>query len=166
MAQETGKDPFAFYGSFAGAMGMPQFMPSSYRRYAADFDGDGFADIWQSTPDALASAANYLAAHGWQSNGAIRIKIRIPQMNAEIQAALDEKTALNHTVADFRRMGAEIPAHIAGSEKALIYRLETAPQEFEYYLGLHNFYVLWQYNNSRMYVHAVADIAEGIRRSL
>lgn len=162
MSKELGSDPMSFSGSYAGAMGMPQFMPSSYRKWAKDGDGDGFADIWTNRADALASVANYLVEHGWKRNGKISIRLNEPQ-SAILDGISAEKTALTRTVADFRNMGINIPQDIANDEPAILYRLEIAPDQFAYYLGLNNFYTVWQYNNSRLYVHSVSKIAAGIR---
>ncbi|MBR3425380.1 MAG: lytic murein transglycosylase B [Neisseriaceae bacterium] len=167
MSKELNRNPLDFTGSYAGAMGMPQFMPSSYRQWAKDGDGDGFADIWQSRADAYASVGNYLKEHGWKTGGQVFVPLypsfeQMPQLDAFSA----EKTGLNHTVGEFRQIGLNIPPNIQDDEKAMIYRLETAPNEFSYYLGLNNFYVIWQYNNSRMYVHAVGLIANGIRQGV
>ena len=76
---------------------------------------------------------------------------------------IDAKTELNHTVGDFRRLGVQVPGHVADREKALLYQLEIAPGQYQYWLGLNNFYTVWQYNHSRMYVSAVREIANGLR---
>ena len=161
MCKELNRDPFSFSGSYAGAMGMPQFMPSSYRKWAKDGDGDGFADIWNNKADALASVANYLLVHGWQKGG--RISVPIYDNNLFILNELsEEKTALSRTVRDLRNLGINIPQEIDDNERAFVYRLETAPDTFSYHLGFNNFYAIWKYNNSRLYVHAVSQIAAGI----
>ena len=161
MAQEERRDPFSFTGSFAGAMGMPQFMPSSFRKWAVDFDGDGRRNIWNSVPDVAASVANYMKQHGWQSNGVILVPAQVPN-TTQIQALVDEKTALNHTVRQLRQMGVQPLQAVSDNERAMLYRLETAPNQYQYYIGLNNFYTVWQYNHSRMYVTAVHEIASGI----
>lgn len=161
LAQEEKRDPMSFVGSFAGAMGLPQFMPSSFRKWAVDFDGDGRRDIWNNIPDTAASVANYMKQHGWQTGGKMLVPAQVAE-SPKIQALVDEKTALNYTVGQLRQWGVTPAEPVADSEKAFLFRLETAPGQFEYYLGLHNFYVVWQYNHSRMYVTAVQQIARGI----
>ena len=161
LAQEEKRDPMGFVGSFAGAMGLPQFMPSSFRQWAVDFDGDGRRDIWNNIPDTAASVANYMKQHGWQTGGKMLVPAQVAE-SPKIQALVDEKTALNYTVGQLRQWGVTPAEPVADSEKAFLFRLETAPRQFEYYLGLHNFYVVWQYNHSRMYVTAVQQIARGI----
>ena len=161
MAKEEGRDPFSFTGSYAGAMGMPQFMPSSYRKWAVDYDGDGQRNIWGSVPDVAASVANYLKAHGWQRGGKVMVPVSMVP-TPELLALIDEKTALNKTVGELRRMGVTPLEEVADHEKAVLFRLETAPGQFEYYIGLNNFYAVWQYNHSRLYVSAVREIANGV----
>ena len=162
LAQQENRDPFSFTGSFAGAMGMPQFIPSSFRQYAVDFDGDHQRNIWSSVPDVAASVANYMKQHGWQTGKPMLIGANVAQETPQIQALLNEKTALNHTVGQLRQMGVQPLGSVADSEPALLYRLETAPNQYQYYIGLNNFYTVWHYNHSRMYVTAVRDIANGM----
>lgn len=162
MAQEERRDPYSFTGSYAGAMGLPQFMPSSYRKWAVDYDGDGQRNIWGSVPDAAASVANYFKAHGWQSSGRIMIPAQIHGLTPQLQALLDETTSLKRTIGELKQMGITPLAPAADHEQAVFFRLETAPNQFEYYLGFNNFYTIWQYNHSRLYVSAVREIALGL----
>ncbi|MCP1659478.1 lytic murein transglycosylase B [Neisseria perflava] len=164
MAKEERQDVFSFKGSYAGAMGMPQFMPSSYRKWAVDYDGDGHRDIWNNVGDVAASVANYMKQHGWKTGGKMIVPVNL-NINAQLQAIIDEKTALTRTVADFKALGVTPQEYVADNGKAVLYRLETAPGVYEYYLGLNNFYSVWQYNNSRMYVTAVRDIANAVGSS-
>ncbi|MDO4248034.1 MAG: lytic murein transglycosylase B [Neisseria sp.] len=161
MSREEREDIFDFTGSYAGAMGMPQFMPSSYRKWAVDFDGDGHRDIWGSVPDVAASVANYMKAHGWQSGGKVVVPVSL-SITPELQAVIDEKTALKYSVGQLRKMGVTPLEPVADHERAILYRLETMPGTYEYFIGLNNFYAIWQYNHSRMYVTAVRDIANGV----
>lgn len=161
MAKEEKRDVFSFKGSYAGAMGMPQFMPSSFRKYAVDYDGDGRRDIWNNVGDVAASVANYLKAHGWQTNGKMAVPVTLT-INQELQNIIDEKTALTRTVGELKRLGVTPQEVVGDNEKAVLYRLETAPGVYEYYIGLNNFYTVWQYNHSRMYVTSVRDIANGV----
>lgn len=161
MAQQEKRDAFSFKGSYAGAMGMPQFMPSSFLKYAVDYDGDGYRDIWNNVGDVAASVANYLKQHGWQSGGKMIVPVSLTPTQ-ELQNIIDEKTALTRTVADFKKLGVVPQEVVSDQEKAVLYRLETAPGVYEYFLGLNNFYTVWQYNHSRMYVTAVRNIANGV----
>ncbi|QEY23265.1 lytic murein transglycosylase B [Neisseria animalis] len=164
IAREEKRDVFSFKGSYAGAMGIPQFMPSSFRKWAVDYDGDGKRDIWNNIGDVAASVANYMKQHGWQTGGKMVVPVTL-NINGDLQAIIDEKTALTRTVADFKKMGVVPQQPVADSEKAVLYRLETAPGVYEYYLGLNNFYAVWKYNNSRMYATAVRDIANAVDSS-
>jgi len=164
MAKEEKENVFDFKGSYAGAMGMPQFMPSSYRKWAVDYDGDGHRDIWNNVGDVAASVANYMKQHGWQTGGKMVVPVSLT-ITPHLQAIIDEKTALTRTVADFKALGVVPQAAVADNEKAVLYALETSPSVFEYYLGLNNFYTVWQYNHSRMYVTAVRDIANAINNN-
>lgn len=163
MSREEQRNPFSFVGSYAGAMGMPQFMPSSYRKWAVDFDGDGQRNIWSSIPDVAASVANYMKAHDWQTGGKVMVPA-VLEINPKLQALIDEKTALNYTVADFKKMGVIPMGDVADDERAVLFGLETSPGVREYFLGFNNFYTIWRYNNSRMYAAAVREIANGIGR--
>ncbi len=164
MAKEEKENVFDFKGSYAGAMGMPQFMPSSYRKWAVDYDGDGHRDIWNNIGDVAASVANYMKQHGWKTGGKMIVPVNLT-ITPDLKAIIDEKTALNRTVADFKAMGVVPQQAVADNEKAVLFSLETSPGVFEYYLGLNNFYTVWQYNNSRMYVTAVRDIANAINNN-
>lgn len=164
MAKEEKENVFDFKGSYAGAMGMPQFMPSSYRKWAVDYDGDGHRDIWNNIGDVAASVANYMKQHGWKTGGKMIVPVNLT-ITPDLKAIIDEKTALNRTVADFKAMGVVPQKAVADNEKAVLFSLETSPGVFEYYLGLNNFYTVWQYNNSRMYVTAVRDIANAINNN-
>lgn len=161
LAKEEKRDVFGFKGSYAGAMGMPQFMPSSFRKYAVDFDGDGRRDIWSNVGDVAASVANYMKEHGWKTGGKMVVPVKLTH-SPQIQAVIDEKTALTRTVADFKSMGIVPQEAVADSEKAILYRLEISPGVYEYFLGLNNFYAVWKYNNSRMYATAVRNIANAV----
>ena len=99
MAKEEKENIFDFKGSYAGAMGMPQFMPSSYRKWAVDYDGDGHRDIWNNVGDVAASVANYMKQHGWQTGGKMVVPVSLT-ITPHLQAIIDEKTALTRTVAD------------------------------------------------------------------
>ncbi|PIT12603.1 lytic murein transglycosylase B [Snodgrassella alvi] len=161
LAYEEKQDPFSFKGSFAGAMGMPQFMPSSFRQYAVDWDGDGHRDIWRNSGDTLASVANYMKQHGWQSGAPIAVPVAM-QPTPKLQQIIDEPTALKYTAGQLRQLGVVIPAQIGNQEKGVLYRLEKSPGKYDYWFGLNNFYTIWQYNHSRHYVAAVRQIANNL----
>lgn len=161
LAHEERRNPFTFNGSYAGAMGMPQFMPSSYRQWAVDWDGDGQRDIWNNAGDAAASVANYMKQHGWQTGRLMAVPVALtptPRLN-EIMAA---NTELKYTAGQLRRMGVVIPASVDDNEKGVLFQLENAPGQYEYWLGLNNYYTVWHYNHSRLYVSAVRELANSL----
>ena len=144
-----------FVGSWAGAMGQPQFLPSSYLKYAIDFDGDGNADIWRSVPDVLASIANYLQKSGWQPRLSWGFEVVLPQ-------GYDYRTSRG-TFADWatrnvsRADGGALPA--TGSA-ILFFPSGAAGPAF---LVTDNFVVLKRFNNSDAYALAVAELADRLR---
>jgi membrane-bound lytic murein transglycosylase B len=148
-------------GSYAGAMGLGQFMPSSYRAYAIDFDKDGHRDIWTNPTDAIGSIANYLAVHGWKPGESIVHRTVLNNALPEGINGTDLKPAFTReelAVAGFSL--AELPA---GSDKLSVIGL-TQPEGEEYWLGRQNFYAITRYNHSRMYAMAVYQLAEAIRQ--
>ncbi|MBP6562472.1 MAG: lytic murein transglycosylase B [Neisseriaceae bacterium] len=165
LAKEEAEDPFTFKGSYAGAMGMPQFMPSSYREWAVDHDGDKHRDIWQNPGDTIASVANYLKKHGWEEHQVMVVPVHLSDNTniAMVAAMAEEKTALNHTVAEMRKIGIVPDYPVKDSAKAMLFNLEVSPGVFEYYIGLNNFYTVWHYNHSRLYVKAVQELADLIK---
>lgn len=161
MAREQGFDPMSLLGSYAGAMGMGQFIPSSFRAYAVDFDGDQRADIWNSRADAIGSVANYFSRHGWRHGEPVVVAARATgrianeRMNPGLEpnVATGELATLGVAAAD----GA-----LDGVERVLPLLLETEAGP-EYWLGLHNFYVITRYNRSTLYAMAVHQLSQAIR---
>ena len=150
-------------GSYAGAMGLGQFMPSSYREYAVDFDGNGRRDLWHSLPDALASVANYLHRHGWRAGEAIAVQARVDTDGA-VPETRDGKPG--RTIDALESAGiAPQSRELSRSRKATIIELETKTGT-EYWLGLHNFYVLTRYNRSHLYAMAVLQLSRALEGRL
>jgi len=150
-------------GSYAGAMGLGQFMPSSYRAYAVDFDKDGHRDIWTNPTDAIGSIANYLAVHGWVPGESIVHRSAFDKTLPEGINGTDLKPSFTReelALAGFSL--AELPA---GNDKLSVIGLTQADGE-EYWLGRQNFYAITRYNHSRMYAMAVYQLAEAIRQQL
>lgn len=159
LAREEVADPLSLKGSYAGAMGIPQFMPSSFRAYAVDFDGDGKRDIWHSPHDAIGSVANYLKVHGWQAGKPIAFRALDSANNArEASQGVD----LTHTLAEFESRGVRPDGAAEPTARAVLLAYE-GPAANEYWLGLQNFYSITRYNRSPKYALAVFQLAEEIR---
>lgn len=163
LAREEGVDPFSLKGSYAGAMGLPQFIPSSFRAYAVDFDGDGRKDIWTNPADAIGSVANYFKVHGWKSGAMVAssagvVGERWPEMLAAKRAFKPV-----HDMKKLREYGVQTEQLIDDAEKATFMQLKGAKGR-EHWVGLKNFYVITRYNHSRLYAMAVHQLSEEIAR--
>jgi membrane-bound lytic murein transglycosylase B len=150
--------PANMNGSWAGAMGHTQFMPSSWKKYAADYEGDGKRDIWTNIGDALASTANYLAEHGWQNGKTWGYEVMLPKgFNAKLEGK-DGITLNEWQAMGLRRAnGAPFPR---GAEEAVLKM--PAGRGAPAFLVLKNFYVIKRYNNSDFYALAVGHLADRI----
>jgi membrane-bound lytic murein transglycosylase B len=158
LAWESGKDPLALKGSYAGAMGYGQFMPSSYRAYARAYEGEDAPDIWDDPADAIASVAHYLKAHGWRSGEPV-IADGVP--NDPAPDLFESGLKPTKTVAALALEGLSAADPLEPSRKATPLRLEEEAG-MRYWLGLHNFYVITRYNHSAMYAMAVWDLSQAI----
>lgn len=160
LAREEGKNPTSLTGSYAGAMGFGQFIPSSYRNYAVDFDRDGVRDIWQNRTDAIGSVANYFSRHGWR--GAAQVTLPV-QLKAETEQLLDianQSLKPTHSVAEMAEMGVNVDG-LDPEARVLLLRLLGGDQP-EYWLGFDDFYVITRYNHSRLYAMAVYQLGQEI----
>ena len=160
LARDQSLDPHTLTGSYAGAMGIPQFMPSSYRAYAVDFDEDGLIDIWENTADAIGSVGNYFREHGWRQGAAITTPATVP--DGDISALLTKGLELKLTMAEVSAGGVAGEDDIDAAEKVKLLELESRDGN-EYWLARHNFYVITRYNHSALYAMAVYQLAEAIR---
>ncbi|MGD9603605.1 MAG: lytic murein transglycosylase B [Gammaproteobacteria bacterium] len=159
LAREEGVDPATLKGSYAGAMGIPQFMPSSFRAYAVDFDGNGRRDIWQTPADAIGSVANYLQRHGWENARPVAFRAIVPDGRA---VPVSKSVELERTLTQFAAAGIRPDGAAPGDAMAALLAYE-GPRANEYWLGLKNFYVITRYNRSPKYALAVHQLAEEIR---
>jgi len=153
-------------GSYAGAMGMPQFISSSYRRYAVDFDGDGKRDLWHSIPDVIGSVANYFSEHGWKRGQGVVYPVKVTD-----PSVVPEKNSLKpyDTVASFMKKGVVLSGmdgseKIAADDQATLLKF-YGKQGDEYWLGLKNFYVITRYNHSDMYALAVYQLSQKLKEN-
>lgn len=163
LTREQKQDPLKFTGSYAGAMGYGQFMPSSYRTYAVDFDGDGFIDIWNNTTDAIGSVANYFKHHGWQTGKEVVSRVRLERDNDHEK--YNEITPPIITVGEWQKRGFTPVTKLPNGAPALALKLD-GQHGVEYWLGLQNFYVITRYNRSHMYSLAVHQLSQMIREKM
>ena len=159
MGKETSLDLAGLRGSHAGAMGLPQFMPSSYRKYAVDFDGDGKRNLWSSVSDVIGSVANYYKMHEWQPGAAVLVPARV---QATPDASLTDDITPKTPIGEFRKLGIQPAAAVSDATLAALLPLETESGT-QYWFGLKNFYVITRYNRSTNYAMAVYEIAQGIK---
>ncbi len=159
LVREEHADPFSLKGSYAGAMGFGQFIPSSFRNFAVDFDGDGKKDIWNNPVDAIGSVANYFSAHGWRTGEPVRSNVVMEQLADESWINADLKPQL--TLAQWSERGIRTRTDLNAENKAILLRLETEG-EFQHWFGLQNFYVITRYNHSPLYAMAVYELSEAV----
>lgn len=159
MTREQGLDPLEMTGSYAGAMGYGQFISSSYRHYAIDFDGDGVADILSNPVDAIGSVANYFSAHHWQPGEPVaeRVENRLSESSPLFSRELKPELTVN----DYREAGIVPKAGLPADAKARAIRL-VGEQGPELWLTYHNFYVITRYNHSHLYAMAVHQLANAL----
>lgn len=163
MAREQGFDALQLKGSYAGAMGMGQFIPSSFRAYAVDFDGDGRADIWNNRADAIGSVANYFSRHGWTTGG--HVVDRASAVGAVAKDRMNPGLEPNTPVAELPGLGLSPRTALPAAERVLPLMLES-DEGTEYWLGRHNFYVITRYNRSPLYAMAVHQLSQEILAAL
>ena len=146
-------------GSYAGAMGFGQFMPSSYLMYAVDYDKDGQRDLLNNIPDAIASVANYFKAHGWKKDQSVVHKASVGKKFTSLKKQ-NLKPSL--TVKELIKMGYKTKQKLAGDAMVSLTQLQQKDHK-EYWFGMHNFYVITRYNHSEMYAMAVYQLAQEIK---
>lgn len=160
LTREQKHSPLEFKGSYAGAMGYGQFMPSSYRKWAVDFSGDGFTDIWKNPSDAIGSVANYFKAHGWKTGEPVTVEahagdnLQAPQLNSIVPPTL--------TVDQWREQGINPISWLPPTTRVIAFQFEGTNGP-EYWFGLQNFYTITRYNRSPMYAMAVYQLSQSIK---
>jgi len=160
LTREQQQDPLNFKGSYAGAMGYGQFMPSSYRAYAVDFDGDGLTDIWNNTTDAIGSVANYFARHGWQAGKPVVSRARFEGDPASIE--FNSLQPPSSPLRDWQKRGFSAIAPLEPATPVAALQLE-GQHGTEYWLTTQNFYVISRYNRSHLYSMAVYQLSQAIK---
>jgi membrane-bound lytic murein transglycosylase B len=159
---EEGASVLEAVGSYAGAMGAGQFIPSSYRAYAIDADGDGRRDLWENWNDILGSIANYLARHGWQAGQAIAVSAK---QGSAPGIAPGNRLGLDQTVGSLRAQGYSFDAGLADDLDAMLVAVEQDASNTAYFVGLNNFHVITRYNRSVKYALAAVELGQAIERA-
>jgi membrane-bound lytic murein transglycosylase B len=162
LTREEGIDPLSLKGSYAGAMGLGQFMPSSYRHFAVDFDGDGHRDLWSNVADTVGSVANYLQKHGWRRGQAVMEATQVQPQAVTTLLALEFKP--QYTVKQLKQMGLLLPNNDHDDYLCLLVDLETEVGTL-YWAAFENFYAITRYNRSSNYAMAVYQLAQRIAES-
>lgn len=158
LVREEGQAAEEIKGSYAGAMGYGQFIPSSYRAYAIDFDGDALRDIWDNPVDAIGSVANYFAVHDWQPGEEVT---RAVSPAADVNDLLDQRLRPYTTVGELRERGIGGLEGLGVDAPATLMQLESSDGE-RHFVGLRNFYTITRYNHSVLYAMAVHDLSQEV----
>lgn len=162
ISREERISPLKLKGSYAGAMGQPQFMPSSFRQYAVDFDGDGHRDLWENTADAIGSVANYFRRHHWQTGEPVVTRATVSKK--DYSKILDKGLKPHTTLAKLQKAGVTTDASWPGEAKSALFKLDKSETEQQYWVGLQNFYVISRYNRSALYSLAVHQLSQEIMK--
>lgn len=160
LSREEKMNPLDPVGSYAGAMGIPQFMPSSYRSYAADFEGDAKRDIWQNPADAIASVAYYFARHHWIKDQPIVYKAAV--VGKKYKQALTKGLKPDLKVGQLKALGLQLKVNLPADTAVKVLSFEQETQD-DIWVALTNFYVITRYNHSPLYAMAVFQLSEAIK---
>jgi len=164
LMQRTGTDPHSLLGSFAGAMGWPQFMPSSWMKHAIDYDGDGRVDLFDSQADVIGSVANYFKAFGWQTGMPTHHPVRFDERTLDLDTLLAPDILPTFSVEGFAARGAVLEgAALQHTGKLALVELQNAGAPSSYVAGTENFYVVTRYNWSSYYALAVIELGEAVQ---
>ncbi len=167
MCQREGSNPLAIQGSFAGAMGLPQFMPSSVNRFALDFDGDGHIDLQRSPADVVGSVAHFLAQAGWERDLPTHHAVRVPVDTSARATLLAPDIVPSFSAAQFAEHGALLDeAGRAHDGPLALIELQNGSLAPSYVAGTRNFYVVTRYNWSSYYAMAVIDLAQALQAGM
>jgi membrane-bound lytic murein transglycosylase B len=163
LTRDAGLDPLSVKGSYAGAMGAPQFMPSNYRRYAVDADADGHINLWTNWQDVCASIGNYLKEHGWNSGEPVLSEASVdPDKAPDLDG---RKLALSETVGSLHTKGVSFDSSLAEDAPALLIAADET-DGVHWRVGYNNFYVITRYNHSALYAMAVFELAAAVKQRI
>jgi len=161
-ARDSNIDPFSILGSYAGAIGWPQFMPSSVREYAVDFDGTGKIDLRTSPIDAIGSVANFLKVHGWQRGEPLVFPATVNDPD-KVADLLNQGLAAKFNTDQLKRQGVSTPGEIPSSQLLGLIDLQNGDDPTEYWLATNNYFAITQYNRSYFYAMSVIDLGRAVR---
>jgi membrane-bound lytic murein transglycosylase B len=163
LTRDAHLDPKTLKGSYAGAMGAPQFMPSNYRRYAVDADANGRIDLWNDWPDVCASVGNYLKEHGWNAGGPVLEEATVlPEKPDDLDG---RKLALSETVGSLAAKGVSFDAELPADAPAILIAADE-PDGVHWRVGYNNFFVITRYNHSALYAMAVFELAAAVKQRM
>ncbi len=162
LTKEEALDPSTIKGSYAGAMGKSQFISSSYRRYAVDFDENGKRDLWDSNADAIGSVANYLKEHGWQMDQPVTFPVTVE--GDRYKALLKKGLKPAAPVVELSHYGVKLRDDLPVKEGEVALLEFKKDNSTEYWVGLNNFYVITRYNHSSMYAMAVYQLSQQVKQ--
>lgn len=163
MAHRTGTDPFSLRGSYAGAMGMGQFMPTSWEQWAVDFDGDGRIDLFHSASDAIGSVANYFVAHGWRSGLPTVFAVDMQARGADLAELLAPDINPSFTAQQMAAKGVRVLGAAGYARPLALIRLDNGSNgEPRYIAGTENFYAVTRYNWSAFYALSVIELGQEV----
>lgn len=164
MVREQEQDALALTGSYAGAMGYGQFIPSSFRSFAVDFDGDNKVDIWNNPVDAIGSVANYFHVHKWQPGEQVMLPASAGEKHDE--TVLNDKSRPSLSISELVKKGfSPVDDKIDPEQKAVVLTY-VGSEGKQYWLGFNNFYVITRYNRSHMYARAVWELSELLKQQM
>jgi membrane-bound lytic murein transglycosylase B len=164
LTRELHLDPLSVKGSYAGAMGAPQFMPSNYRRFAVDADADGRIDLWSNWSDVCASVGNYLKEHGWNEGEPVLSEASVDPAKAE---TLDgRKLALEETVGSLKAKGVDFDSSSLPADAPALLIAADEPDGVHWRVGYNNFYAITRYNHSALYAMAVYELAAAVKQQV
>jgi membrane-bound lytic murein transglycosylase B len=156
-------DPLTLKGSYAGAMGAPQFMPSNYRRYAVDADSNGHIDLWSDWPDVCASVGNYLKEHGWNAGEPVLAEATVqPDKAGDLDG---RKLVLSETIGSLAAKGVSFEAPLPPEAPAILIAADDT-DGVHWRVGYNNFFVITRYNHSALYAMAVYELATAVKQRM